>query len=144
MVRKKIEDFLDVILMEKPTKNKLNKLGISEEELKHFMDSILQGKEIKAYNRILSEDEKRVLSPEAFGYLVNLLCLKSIDRDMFERIITLSMQLNIFVRKKIDKQMMDDIVNLIIFSGKSEISIKDLLDIFFIHESEFDFDDEIQ
>ncbi len=138
-----IEDFLDIMLTNKPSKEKLEKLGLSKVEIKKFLESLIQGKENKAYNRILSEDEKRTLTPEAFGYLVHLLSLKSIDRQMFERIITLSMQLNLFMRKRIDRIMMDDIVNYIVFSGRGEVTVKDLLDAFFVQDSEIEFDDEI-
>ena len=38
---------------------------------------------------------------------------------------------------------MDDIVNYIVFSGRGEVTVKDLLDAFFVQDSEIEFDDEI-
>jgi len=137
------DDLLKVVLSKKPSKEKLKKLGMTQEELDRFLDSLLYATETKAYNRILSEDEKRVLTPAAFGYLVHLLKIKSIDRELFENIISLSLQLNVFLRKKIDKPMMDDIVNYLIFSGQGEISVRDLIENFFIHETDFDFEEDI-
>ena len=83
------------------------------------------------------------MTPAAFGYLVHLLKIKSIDRELFENIISLSLQLNMFLRNKIDKPMMDDIVNYLIFSGQGEISVRDLIENFFIHETDFDFEEDI-
>jgi len=137
------DDLLKIVLSKKPSKEKLKKLGMTQEELDRFLDSLLYATETKAYNRILSEDEKRVLTPAAFGYLVHLLKIKSIDRELFENIISLSLQLNVFLRKKIDKPMMDNIVNYLIFSGQGEISVRDLIENFFIHETDFDFEEDI-
>ncbi len=143
MSKPRFDDLLEVVLSKKPSKEKLKKLGMTQEELDRFLDSLLYATETKAYNRILSEDEKRVLTPAAFGYLVHLLKIKSIDRELFENIISLSLQLNVFLRKKIDKPMMDDIVNYLIFSGQGEISVRDLIENFFIHETDFDFEEDI-
>ena len=143
MSKPRFDDLLKVVLSKKPSKEKLKKLGMTQEELDRFLDSLLYATETKAYNRILSEDEKRVLTPAAFGYLVHLLKIKSIDRELFENIISLSLQLNVFLRKKIDKPMMDNIVNYLIFSGQGEISVRDLIENFFIHETDFDFEEDI-
>ncbi len=143
MSKPRFDDLLEVVLSKKPSKEKLKKIGITQKELERFLDSLLYSTETKAYNRILSEDEKRVLTPAAFGYLVHLLKIKSIDRELFENIISLSLQLNMFLRKKIDKPMMDDIVNYLIFSGQGEISVRDLIENFFIHETDFDFEEDI-
>ncbi|NQV18948.1 MAG: hypothetical protein HQ534_10435 [Armatimonadetes bacterium] len=143
MSKPRFDDLLKVVLSKRPSKEKLKKLGMTQEELDRFLDSLLYATETKAYNRILSEDEKRVLTPAAFGYLVHLLKIKSIDRELFENIISLSLQLNVFLRKKIDKPMMDNIVNYLIFSGQGEISVRDLIENFFIHETDFDFEEDI-
>jgi len=143
MSKPRFDDLLEVVLSKKPSKEKLKKIGMTQKELDRFLDSLLYSTETKAYNRILSEDEKRVLTPAAFGYLVHLLKIKSIDRELFENIISLSLQLNMFLRKKIDKPMMDDIVNYLIFSGQGEISVRDLIENFFIHETDFDFEEDI-
>ncbi len=143
MKNKIVEEIFNNIFSDKPSKERLKKLGISEKELKIFMSSLLHRKKLKTYNRIFAEDEKRVLTPQAFGYLVNLLTLKSIDHQIFEEVINLSMQLNVFLKRRITKKMIDDIVNFLIFSDNVNVSIKELLDIFFINETEFDFDSEI-
>ncbi|HHE37682.1 MAG TPA: hypothetical protein ENL20_03810 [Candidatus Cloacimonetes bacterium] len=132
----RFEDLLDVVLEDKPSKAKLKRLGMTEEELKLFIDAILEEKEPETYNRVLSADEKKVLSTEAFGYLMHLLKINSIDRFMFEKIISLSMQLNSFMKRKLTKNMMDDIVNFIIFSGQGDVFINERMDIYCLLDSE--------
>ncbi|MCD4796300.1 MAG: DUF494 family protein [Candidatus Cloacimonetes bacterium] len=143
MKNKIVEEIFNDVFSEKSSRKRLKKLGISEKELKIFMNSLLHRQKLNTYNRIFAEDEKRVLTPQAFGYLVSLLSLKSIDHQIFEEVINLSMQLNVFLKRKISKKMIDNIVNFLIFSDNVNVSIKELLDIFFINETEFDFDSEI-
>ncbi|MDO9576595.1 MAG: hypothetical protein Q7J16_01790 [Candidatus Cloacimonadales bacterium] len=137
------DDVLDIVASGKTNKTKLKKLGISETEFKQFMDALVPTDKKDKYHRILAEDEKRVLTPDAFGYLIHLFAIKSIDKNMFERIMTVSMQLNLFLKRKIDKSIMDEIVNYIIFSGEKDISLKELLDVFFGLESDIQFEEDV-
>ena len=66
-----------------------------------------------------------------------------INKEILEKVITLSIQLNGFLKKKITRDMVDNIVNYIIFSGIEDVSVRDLLDLFFIQENEINFDEEI-
>jgi hypothetical protein len=137
----KFDALLDVLLEENPSEKKLKKAGMTLEELNTFRDSLLKPEKTK-YNRIMAEDEKRVLTKEAFGYLMNLLNLNSIDKELFEKILALSIQLNTITKRKISKKTVDELVNYLVFSGQEEVSVKDILDIFFPYESEPIFDDE--
>lgn len=140
---KRFDDIIDIMLNKSDANEKLKKMGLSKKEIEQFMDALLNEKDSKVYNRILAEEEKRVISPEAFGYLAHLLRIGSIDEIFFEKVISLSMQLNVFLKKRINKKMMDDIVNFIVFSGQGEVSIRDLLDVFFVQESELEFNEDI-
>lgn len=137
------KDFLKTIMADKPVRKELKKLGLSEKELDELMDSIIVRPESKSYNRILGEEERRVITTDAFGYLIHLLKLGSVNKDIFEKVIVLSIQLNGFLKKKITRDMIDNIVNYIIFSGIEDVSVRDLLDLFFIQENEINFDEEI-
>ena len=137
------KDVLKTILAGKPVKKELKKLGLSEKELDELMDSIIVRPESKSYNRILGEEERRILTTDAFGYLIHLLKLGSVNKEIFEKVIVLSIQLNGFLKKKITRDMIDNIVNYIIFSGVEDVSVRDLLDLFFIQENEINFDEEI-
>ncbi|MCF7858186.1 MAG: hypothetical protein K9N07_02520 [Candidatus Cloacimonetes bacterium] len=137
------KEFLKSILTDKPARKKLKKLGLSEQELDDLMESVVIRQESKNYNRILADDERKIVTPEAFGYLIHLLKLGSINRGIFEKIIFLSIQLNGFLKQKITKEMIDNIVNYIIFSGVEEITLKDLLELFFMQEPENNFGEEI-
>ena len=143
MAQTRFDDLLDIVVTDKSSKAKMKKTGISEKEVQHLLDALLHDKENKAYHRILADDEKRVISPEAFGYLVHLLMINSIDNHLFEKIINISMQLNLFLKRRINKEMMDEIVNYLIFSGRNEISIKEILDIFFVQEGEIEFEEDV-
>ncbi len=134
---------LKSILAEKPARKELKKLGLTKQELDELMESIVVHQESKNYNRILSEDERRILTTSAFGYLIHLLKLDSIDKETMEKVITLSIQLNGILKKKITREMIDNIVNYIIFSGVEDVSVRDLLDLFFIQENEINFEEEI-
>ncbi len=138
-----IEEFLEKLFSDRSTKKKLDKYGMSEKELKVFMEGLLKSNETKVYNRILAEDERRAITPGAFGYLVELLSLKSIDKNLFENVISLSMQLHVFLKRKIDKRMMDDIVNFLIFSGRGEVTVRDILEILFVQDNDLIFDEDI-
>jgi len=143
MNQRRFEDLVEIMLNENNTEEKLKDLGLTKEDIKNFMEALLSEKENKVYNRILADDERRVITPEAFGYLVHLLNINSIDKILFEKVISLTMQLNSFLKKRINKKMMDDIVNFIIFSGQGEITVRDLLDVFFVQENEFDFNEDV-
>ena len=137
------KEFIKTIMADKPARKELKKLGLTEKELDELMESVMTRQKSKNYNRILGEEERRVLTTDAFGYLIHLLKLGSVNKEIFERVIVLSIQLNGFLKKKITRDMIDNIVNYIIFSGIEDVSVRDLLDLFFIQENEINFDEEI-
>ncbi len=137
------KEFLKTMLADKPARKELKKLGLSEKELNEIMKSVIVRRESNNYNRILADEERKIITPAAFGYLIHLQKLGSINKEMFEKIIILSIQLNGFLKKKITRDMIDTIVNYIIFSGIEDVSVRDLLDLFFIQENEINFDEEI-
>jgi len=143
MSQTRLEELMELIISDKAAKAKLKKLGLSEKEIENLMKTVATQGNITSYNRILAEDEKRVITPDAFGYLMKLLNCNSINEDIFEKIITLSLQLHVFLKKQINKKMMDDIINFMIFSGQQEVTVKELLDLFFIQDSDFEFDESI-
>ncbi|MDA3814614.1 MAG: hypothetical protein PF570_10230 [Candidatus Cloacimonetes bacterium] len=137
------KQFMGMVLVDKPAKKELKKLGLSDKEVDELIDSIIGQQESKNYNRILGEEERRIITTDAFGYLIHLLKLGSVNKEIFEKVIVLSIQLNGFLKKKITRDMIDNIVNYIIFSGIEDVSVRDLLDLFFIQENEINFNEEI-
>ena len=137
------EEFLKTILADKPARKELKKLGLTEKELDDLMESVIVSQKSKNYNRILGEEERRIITTEAFGYLIHLLKLGSVTKEIFEKVIVLSIQLNGFLKRIITRDMIDNIVNYIIFSGIEDVSVRDLLDLFFIQENEINIDEEI-
>jgi len=137
------KEFIKTILADKPARKELKKLGLTEKELDDLMESVIVRRKSKNYNRILGDEERRILTIDAFGYLIHLLKLGSVNKEIFEKVIVLSIQLNGFLKRKITRDMVDNIVNYIIFSGIEDVSVRDLLDLFFIQENEINFDEEI-
>ncbi|MDN5353820.1 MAG: hypothetical protein PWQ09_576 [Candidatus Cloacimonadota bacterium] len=131
-----------MILDKKPDKKVLDKMGISESEYKEFMKTMIEFEQPK-YNRVMSSEEKEVLTPEAFGYLIDLLQMGSIDDETMERIIIIALQVGNFVKQRVTRQMVDEILNFIIFSGQRSVSVKDILDLLILSDHEFDFGNEV-
>jgi hypothetical protein len=138
----KEKSFLEMILDKKPDKKVLDKMGISESEYKEFMKTMIEFEQPK-YNRVMSSEEKEVLTPEAFGYLIDLLQMGSIDDETMERIIIIALQVGNFVKQRVTRQMVDEILNFIIFSGQRSVSVKDILDLLILSDHEFDFGNEV-
>lgn len=137
------DDLLELMLSDKISHTKLKKMGLSEQDIKTYMENLLHQSSNGGYNRILADDERRVITPQAFGYLVNMLNIKSIDKETFEKVISLSMQLHLFMKRRIDKKIIDEIINYLIFSGQNEITVRDLIDFFFMEDEEDNFQDDI-
>jgi hypothetical protein len=48
-----------------------------------------------------------------------------------------------FVKQRVTRQMVDEILNFIIFSGQRSVSVKDILDLLILSDHEFDFGNEV-
>ncbi len=142
MSQERMDEVIEIVLTDKDSRKKLKELGISDKEVERYIQSILK-KPDRSYHRILAEDEKRVITPQAFGYLMHLLLIQSINSISFEKVIAVCMQLHVFLKRRVDKEMIDEIVNYIIFSGEKEISLRDLMDIFYLENEDMGFDEEI-
>ncbi len=82
------------------------------------------------YNRVLGSDEKQVITNDAFGYLLQLHSLGTIDRSTFEKIINLCLHLTVFVQRRIDRPLIEQIVNLVLFSADADVSMKEIVEFF--------------
>jgi uncharacterized protein Smg (DUF494 family) len=138
----KEKSFLEMVLDKKPDKKVLDRMGISESEYKEFMKTMIEFEQPK-YNRIMSSEEKRALTPQAFGYLIDLMHIGSIDDETMERIISIALQVGSFVKQRVNRQMIDEILNFIMFSGQRNISVKDVLDLLILSDNEYDFGREV-
>ncbi|MCF7794333.1 MAG: hypothetical protein K9N09_10425 [Candidatus Cloacimonetes bacterium] len=142
MSQTRLDEVIEVALTDKDYKKKLKDLGISQDELEKYIEEIIKKPE-RSYHRILSAEEKRAITPDAFGYLMHLLLINSIESTTLEKVITISMQLHVFLKRKINKNMMDEIINYLIFSGQKDISIKELMDMFYLENNDYGFDEEV-
>ena len=80
------------------------------------------------YHRIAAIDEKVFMSQEAFGYLLELVHRKSIDEDLFERIVNLSMSIYQIMNKTINKKIVQKITNIMFFTNPDSVTVKDIID----------------
>ncbi len=111
---------------------------ITEREVTELVEAILTPEPSKNYIRVLSEDEKKFITTEAFGYLLHLHDLGSIDDNLLEKVLSVSLQMSLFLKKMINKPMIDEIVNYLIFAESANLSIKDILDMVMVQETEID------
>jgi hypothetical protein len=131
----KMIDFLDVIFSELEPQEKLKKLGISREELDIFLKAFIPNKE--PYYRVFTKDDQRALTAEAYQYLYELLKMRSINRDLFEKIFFFAIHISEILNQKVNKKGIDDIINFVIFSGQNEITLDDLLDLY-LNDNNYD------
>lgn len=121
----------------------MNKREVSDVDMNELVEAILAPEASKSYIRVLSDDERRFIETEAFGYLLHLHDLGSIDDIILERVLSVSLQMSLFIKKIVNKPMIDEIVNYLIFAESANLSMKDILDMITISNNEFDFTEEI-
>jgi len=121
----------------------LNTERVQTEEIKHNMEYLSSKDKPKKFFRILADDEKRMLTTDAYGFLINMMNIESIDSLTFEKVIHISMQIYGFTRKKINREMITDILNMIVFSGKEELSLRDFLEVFGNPDADYEIQEDI-
>jgi hypothetical protein len=125
------------ILLEKTLRDRMrsNPTGdrrSARRELRQALDDLFQsnGKPDGRYPRMMGPDERRIISPQAFQYLLSLLDAGQLDPMTFEKIMNLCVHLaSISPHGWIDLPRIAQIVNLIFFSGVNETTWKQLIDI---------------
>jgi hypothetical protein len=122
----KVMEILDLMLSDIISDEKLKKFGINREEYHSIIKTYVPNTE--PYQRIYTKDDQKALTPEAYGYLYHLLLMRSINRDLFEKMIFFSFHLHEIFNQKVNKKMADDMLNFIIFSGHEEVTLDDLMD----------------
>jgi len=92
----------------------------------------------ESYNRIIGLDEKEAIDFESYGYLKELLRIGTIDRGGFEKIMNLCLNLQMFIKGKIDRKIIEQIVAVMIFSNWNELSVKEVIDYILRQEDDMD------
>ena len=136
-----VNELMDILLNEGLSKTKLLNLGFSEEDAENLLKMLHQDN--TKYMRILDLEERESLTPEAIIYLLSMLQSGSIDRDAFEHVLTICIQIVYFTSRKMDKKSVDNILNFVIFNQTKEVSVKEMIELFFMQEYEIEFDDEV-
>ncbi len=81
--------------------------------------------------RILSAQERELLSKDAINYIFDLKEKKYLDEEKFEKIMLLSTLLTDITGEKNNFLMIMDIINFIYFLDNTDIYIPDILDILY-------------
>ncbi len=101
------------------------------EAIRDLIDYLIDNRdETRVYLRTMSAEERHHITNEAFGYLINLQYLGTVDRFTFEKIMNLCVTLSNIITRRVSRGMIEQIVNLILFSGLDEISMKDIVEMF--------------
>lgn len=87
-----------------------------------------------SYTRLLSKEERSQISPKALAWLIKLLDMGSINREQFETIVDLSMSLQWFYRRPINRKMMSSLAETVIFTQHENPSIKELTEFVLKHQ----------
>ncbi|MCF7920144.1 MAG: DUF494 family protein [Candidatus Cloacimonetes bacterium] len=136
-----VNELLDLLFSTELDKEQLQQLGFSEEDAENFLR--MMRKDNGNYMRILTREERNSFTMDSMIYLLSLLQSKAIDRDTFEHVIAVCMQIVYFTRRKLNKQRVDSVLNFIIFNEAKDVSIKEMIELFFMQEYEIEFDDEV-
>ncbi len=121
-------------ILDNPTSADLKKMGLSKEEFENMTSSLLDFKP-ESYKRVMNTQEKKIILPETFGYLVKLVHTQTISKEQFEKIINISLQLYEFIRKEITIEMLDVVLNFVVFTDLETISINELVDMLYLKEN---------
>lgn len=116
---------------------------VTEKEINEMVEALISSNTSRSSIRVLSEEEKKFITTDAFGYLIHLNEIGSINETLLEKVLSISLQMSIFLKKVINKKMMDEVVNYIIFSESANISLRDILDLIISQENDIGFNEEI-
>jgi uncharacterized protein Smg (DUF494 family) len=138
---KGVNELIDLLFSEELNRDQLVQLGFSIEDAENFLRMMRQ--ESGSYMRILTREERDSLTMDAIIYLLSLLQSKAIDRDTFEHVIAVCLQIVYFTHRKLNKHRVDNVLNFIVFNEAKDVSIKEMIELFFMQEYEIDFNDEV-
>ncbi len=138
---KGVGELLDILFSEGLSRTKLLNLGFSEDDADNFLRMLHQDN--SSYMRILNKEERESFTSDAIIFLLSMLQSGSIDREVFEHVIAVCMQIVYFTSRKMDKKRVDNVLNFVIFNEAKDVSIKEMIELFFMQEYEIEFDDEV-
>ncbi len=81
------------------------------------------------YNRIPDEYESNVLTQEAISYLLELVNYRTISIDDFEKYMDLCVKMHVSLEKKIDRQMIKQIVGILLFTNINDPGIYEIFNL---------------
>jgi uncharacterized protein Smg (DUF494 family) len=140
-MKKSIGDKVEQLFSEKLNKSRLLKIGFSEDDAEDLLRILHEDN--TSYMRILNNEERENFTKDAIIYLLSMLQSGAINRDVFEHVIAVCMQIVYFTNRKMNKKKVDSVLNFVIFIEAKDASVKEMIELFFMHEYEIEFDDEV-
>ncbi len=108
------EDFLD---------------GLTEDQLIDLVKKHISKEDVKKkYHRTLDIIESRAMTVKAYGYLMNMYNINSIDDVSLEKILQLCLHLYFNTDQPVSKLKMDKIITMVNFAEVDQASMKDFIE----------------
>lgn len=103
--------------------------NMSEEELQALIDVIeKQDDKIKPYYRNLDIIEAQAISVEAYGYMLSMYNIGSLNEITFEKVIQICIHLYYITQEQVSKNKLDKIITMINFTDFNHNNIKEFID----------------
>lgn len=97
----------------------------------------------RTYNRILTQDEQKLLYPESFGYLLSLYQIGTIDSIELEKFIDYCLSVAYYEEEKLSLERTKKIVSLLLYCDSLVLKRRDFVTIFKECEEEISSNDTV-
>jgi uncharacterized protein Smg (DUF494 family) len=96
------------------------------------LESLPEGRDFfkRAYNRILTPDEKKLLDTESFGYLLSLYQIGTIDSVKLEKFIDYSLSIAYYEKERLSLERTKKIVDMLLFFDGASLRNMDFVSLF--------------
>ncbi len=102
---------------------------LSEEEIRTLIDILEEkGDKVKPYYRNLDVIESHAISVDAYGYMLSMYNIGSLNEISFEKVIQICLHLYYITQEQVTKKKLDKIITMINFSDFNQANIKEFID----------------
>ncbi len=103
--------------------------SLSDEELKALLDVFeQQDDKIKPYYRNLDIVEAQAISVDAYGYMLSMYNIGSLDETSMEKAIQICLHLFYITQEQVTKSKLDKIITMINFADFNQNNMKEFID----------------
>lgn len=103
--------------------------SLSDQELEALIDVFeTQDDKIKPYYRNLDIVEAQAISVDAYGYMLSMYNIGSLDESSYEKVIQICLHLFYITQEQVTKSKLDKIITMINFAEFNQNNIKEFID----------------